>query len=98
MEDVEVLFLVSRPESGPILRGLLRACARRKTPCACFFTGAAAVLAVDPEIGALVRESPRSAVCEDSWERFGHGECPMHLGSQTDNSAMAAVARRIVSL
>ncbi len=98
MEDFDVLFLVSRPESEPMLRGLLGACARRKARCACFFTGPAAVLAADPEIGALLREGPRSAVCEYSWERFGHGDCPMHLGSQTDNSAMAAAARRIVSL
>ncbi|MDA8191290.1 hypothetical protein [Acidiferrobacter thiooxydans] len=95
---MDILFLVSRTESAPLLRGFLRACERRQIECGCFFTGPAAQLASDPEIVASLHAGPGSAVCEYSWERFGQGQCPIPLGSQTDNSAMTAAARRIVSL
>ncbi|WP_297365717.1 hypothetical protein [Acidiferrobacter sp.] len=95
---MDILFLVSQTESAPLLRGFLRACERRQIQCGCFFTGPAAQLAADPEIAACLRAGPGSAVCEHSWECFGQGDSLIPLGSQTENSAMAAVARRIVSL
>ena len=95
---MEILFLVSRPESAPLLRAFLRACVRRQIEWSCFFTGPAAALALDPDISPLLKGSTGSAVCEYSWERFGSGHCPIALGSQTDNSALAATAHRIVSL
>jgi DNA-nicking Smr family endonuclease len=95
---MDILFLVSQIESAPLLRGFLRACERRQIECGCFFTGPAAQLAGDPKVMAFLQAGLRSAVCEYSWERFGHGQCLIPLGSQTDNSAMAAAARHIVSL
>ena len=95
---MEILFLVSRAESAPTLRALLRACARRRVPCGCFLTGPAAALAHDPETETALRACARAVVCEYSWERFGRGQSLVSLGSQTDSSAMAAQARRIVSL
>ncbi len=95
---MDVLFLVSRTESAPLLAGLLRACERRRVSCRCFFTGPAAQLPCDPKIEAVLHACPDSVVCEYSWERYGKGPCPIALGSQTDNSAMAADARHVVSL
>ncbi len=95
---MDILFLVSRVESAPTLRALLRACVRRKVSCGCFLTGPAAALAYDPETEAALRTCARAVVCEYSWERFGRGLSLVSLGSQTDNSAMVAQARRIVSL
>ncbi len=95
---MDILFLVSRAESAPVLSGLLRACARRQILCGVFLTGPAAVLAGNPQIDIDLRACTRVAVCEYSWERFGRGSCLNALGSQTDNSAMVASARRIVSL
>ncbi len=95
---MEILFLVSRAESESLLCALLRACARRHIPCGCFLTGPAAALASRAQVEIDLRACVGVAVCEYSWERFGRGPCLVTPGSQTDNSAMAASARRIVSL
>ncbi|HUW98288.1 MAG TPA: hypothetical protein VMV40_05515 [Acidiferrobacter sp.] len=95
---MEVMFLVSRVESSSLLRAFLRACVRGQVDYCCFLTGPAAALALDPDIGALLKTATRSAVCEHSWERFGSGECLVPLGSQTENSALTATTHHIVSL
>ncbi|MHB8252583.1 MAG: hypothetical protein ACYDEV_02505 [Acidiferrobacter sp.] len=95
---MDIMFLVSRSESAPVLGAFLRACTRRRIDWCCFLTGPAATLANDPRICAALKGSAGSAVCEHSWERFGIGQCAIALGSQTDNSALAATARHIVSL
>jgi len=95
---MEIMFLVSRAESAPLLRAFLRACARGRVDYSCFLTGPAVALALDPDLGPLFKASVRSAACEYSWERFGAGHCPIALGSQTDNSALTATAHRVVSL
>lgn len=96
---MQVLFLISRPQSASVLTPLLRACQRRGLHWGCFFTGAGIRVLQDPAVAALVSTSPADvAVCEHSWKRFGGGPCPFPLGSQTDSSALAARALRIISL
>ncbi|MDA8390918.1 MAG: hypothetical protein M0Z76_09360 [Gammaproteobacteria bacterium] len=96
---MQILFFVSHPESGPILAGLLRACQRQGVDWGCFLTGSGVTVLQNPELATLICASPAPiAVCEHSWDRFGNGPCPLPLGSQTDSSALAAQALRIISL
>jgi len=95
---MDVLFLVSHVESTPLLTALLDACKRRGIDYGCFFTGAAAALVKDPDIGRSLADASCVIVCEYSWERFGKGDCPFAIGSQTDNSALASAALHVVSL
>lgn len=96
---MQVLFLVSRPRSAFILVALLRACQRRGIHWGCFFTGAGVCVLRQPLVTALLSTASGDvAVCEHSWSRGGGGPCPFPLGSQTDSSALAARALRIISL
>ncbi len=96
---MEILFFVSHPESAPLLAGLARACARQKVSWGCFLTGHGVRVLQDPDAAGLVCAAPAGAVvCEHSWTRHAAGPCPLPLGSQTDSSALAASALRIISL
>jgi len=95
----DVLFLVSRPEAAPILAPLMRACGRRGARWACFFTGLGVKAAADPAVCKLLLRAERAVICEHSWRRFMEdAPCPAEFGSQTENSALAQDAARIVSL
>ncbi len=96
---MDILFFVSHPESGPVLTALARACTRQNVPWGCFLTGPGVGVLRDPDLAMLVCAAPEGAiVCEHSWTRFAAGACPLPLGSQTDSSALAARALRIISL
>ncbi|MDA8419798.1 MAG: hypothetical protein M0039_00885 [Pseudomonadota bacterium] len=95
----DLMFLVSRPESAATLAGLARACRKRGTRWACFFTSGGVRVLADPAVVELLAGASRAVACEYSWERYmGHARCPVELGSQTGNSALAAATRRIISL
>jgi hypothetical protein len=96
---MDLLFFVSTPEAARILVPLAAACRRARRPYACFFTDAG-VATLD---AAAVRDSAagaeRAVACEESWHRFrATAACPVELGSQTDNSALAGSARHVLSL
>lgn len=99
---MEVMVLVSTRDSGKILKGLAAALARAGVDWGCFFTNDGVELAAELTRDAGLAEALASSswvnVCEHSWHRFGEGDCPIELGSQTQNSMMMGGAKRVVSL
>lgn len=96
---MQLLFVISTPEAGPILVNLLEACRRRGTDCGVFFTNDGVKSLGDVAVRDAMRWANRAVVCENSWERHMAGQqCPVPQGSQTDNSLMAGHAAKIVSL
>ncbi|MDA8363821.1 MAG: hypothetical protein M0Z84_08415 [Gammaproteobacteria bacterium] len=95
----DLMFLVSRPDAGPTLAALMRACRRRGVSWACFFTNAGVRVLLDRGVVGQLGCASRAVACEYSWERhMGHSQCPVELGSQTGNSALAAETAKIISL
>ncbi len=95
----DLMFLVSRPDAGATLAALMRACRRRGTSWACFFTNEGVRTLTDREVLELLACASKSVACEHSWTRYmGNERCPVDLGSQTGNSALAAEAVKIISL
>lgn len=95
----DVLIIVSRPESGPILAALMRACQRRGVNWSCFFTNTGVMTLVDSRVMTILGCAVRAVACEYSWQRYmGDAGCPVELGSQTNNSGLAAEAVKIISL
>ncbi len=95
----DLMFLVSRPDSGQTLAALMRACRRRGTTWSCFFTSAGVRTLADRGVVDLLACASKAVACEYSWVRhMGHAQCPVELGSQTGNSALAAEAAKIISL
>ncbi|MHB8347915.1 MAG: hypothetical protein ACYDHM_12180 [Acidiferrobacterales bacterium] len=93
------MFLVSRPDSGPALAALMRACQRRGASWSCFFTNEGVRTLTDHGVVQLLAGASKAVVCEYSWVRhMGHAQCPVELGSQTGNSALAAETAKIISL
>lgn len=94
-----ILLLVANAQSAPVLRGLASACGRTGQRFDCFFTGQGVQLLKQADVLRSIAMAERAVVCEYSWERFGDGASPpIEKGSQTDNSAMTATARCVVSL
>ncbi len=95
----DLMFLVSRPDSGPTLAALMRACRRRGASWSCFFTNEGVRTLTDYGLVELLACASKAMACEYSWVRhMGRAPCPVELGSQTGNSAMAAETAKIISL
>lgn len=97
---MDLLISVSNPSSGDILAPLLQACLRRGCSWQVFLNHRGVELLDNPDIAALLgADAERAIACHDSWLRFGNGgDCPVALGSQTNHSAMAGSAARVLSL
>lgn len=95
---MDLMYLVTTAEAGGILVPLLRASRRRGIDWGCFFTNDGVRVLADENVRALVSNGSAAVACELSWERYGSGACPVQSGSQTDNSAMVAQAKHVVSL
>jgi len=95
---IDILFHVATEGGARLLAPLARACRRGGHPFAAFFTHEGVRGLADPDLRAGLGDA-RAVVCEESWHRFRGGEpCPVELGSQTVNSALAGESRRVVSL
>ena len=96
---MDLLLLVTNPQAGAITRSLARACDRAGIEWAVFFTNDGVMLLADPEVCSAVSQGGKAIACHESWDRYMQGrECPVELGSQTNNSELVTQARRIVSL
>jgi len=96
---MDLLLLVTHPQAGVITESLARACNRAGIEWAVFFTNDAVELLADPGLFSAVSQGGRVIACQDSWNRYMPGrDCPVDLGSQTNNSELVAQARRVVSL
>jgi len=98
-EIIDLLIIVSTAESGPVLLPLARACRRRDLHWTCFFTNDGVRVLEAPAIVEAIKHADAPIACEHSWARYTEGgDCPIALGSQTDNSAVVARARKVIGL
>lgn len=96
---MDLLFHVSTPDAARILVPLARACRRAHRAYACFFTDLGVTALDDRNVREVMAGASRAVACEKSWHQHrGAAPCPVELGSQTDNSALTAQVRRVVSL
>ena len=95
---IEILFHVTTEGGARLLTPLARACRRGGHSFAAFFTHEGVLGLPDPDLEAALGDA-RAVACEKSWHRFRRdAACPVALGSQTVNSALAGESRRVVSL
>lgn len=96
---MEMLFVVSTDLGAEIFAPLARACIRKGIAWSCFFTNDGVRLLADSGIRNLMSAANQAIACEHSWQRFMAGEgCPVELGSQTNHSALLAIAARVVTI
>jgi hypothetical protein len=96
---VDLMYTVSSRDALPVLLPLLRASKRRSVRWACFFTDSGVEALDSEELRGLLSCATQAVACEYSWERYRGGQaCPIESGSQTNNSAMTAEAKHLVSL
>lgn len=96
---MNVLFIVSTLEGGRLLAPMAAACHRRGSAWACFFTNDGIAALADPAVNKVLQCADSAVACEHSWARFhGEADCPVTLGSQTNNSAMVGQARHVIGL
>ena len=94
-----ILLEVSSSDAASVLVPLVRACDRNAVAWNCFFTGDGVKTLARDDVLVTIAGAAKAAACEVSWERhMGDQSCPVEIGSQTNNSAMAGDADRIVSL
>ena len=97
---MKIMFEVSSREAADILVPLARACNRNAVTWSCFFTGdGVKTLGREDVLATIEAGATKATACEVSWERhMGDQSCPVEIGSQTNNSAMAGDFDKIVSL
>lgn len=96
---MELLIIVTSAKSGTVLMPLAQACRRANINWGVFFTNDGVQALADTGISEAMQSMDRAVACQESWQRFvPESECPVELGSQTNNSVMVAEAARIVSL
>jgi len=96
---VDILFVISSPDSGRIVCELVRAACRAKLCWAIFFTNDGVKTLADPVLVNTLNFAASAVVCQESWHKYlGKKVCPIETGSQTNHSMMVAGARRVISL
>ena len=96
---MDLLVIVSTPQAAAILSPMAQAFDRAKFDWAVFFTNDGVKVLTQPAIISALSSARHKIACHDSWERFGKSvDCPVELGSQTNNSELVGQAARIVSL
>jgi hypothetical protein len=98
-DPLDLLLIISTPDSGRVLRPLAGACGRRGLRWSCFFTNDGVRVLEDPAIVHAIRCADNPIACEHSWARCeGETPCPIALGSQTNNSALVGRAAKVIGL
>ena len=96
---MDVLFEVTSKDVADILIPLASACDRAGITWGCFFTGDGVLNLSSKEISEAVKTSVTAIACEASWDSYnGERECPVELGSQTNNSAFVGESDKVISL
>lgn len=96
---MDLLILVTHPDAGAIVKPLVQACVRAGIEWGVFFTHDGVRLLQDPEICGSLEQAHSAVACLDSWSRCMRDDpCPVEVGSQTDSSALAGRAGRVISL
>lgn len=95
---MQLMYLISNSMALDVLLPLMRASKRRGIEWGCFFTDSGVEVLDNAELQKLLRSASQAIACEFSWERYRHGQvCPIESGSQTNNSAMTAQAKHLLS-
>jgi hypothetical protein len=99
---MKLLIIISTSQSAFLASSLISACERASVSWAVFFTNDGVRTLADTLFISLLNNA-RYAVakvsCHESWQtHMGDAPCPVEEGSQTNNSAMAANADKIISL
>lgn len=96
---MNILFEVTSADAANILAPLARACDRNTLSYGCFFTGDGVKALDNDDVLTCIKGAVKAAACEVSWERYmGEKNCPVEIGSQTNNSAMVGETDKIISL
>jgi hypothetical protein len=96
---MNILFEVTSQDAADILVPLASACDRAGVTWGCFFTGDGVHSISSKDVTEAVKTAVTAIVCEASWEGYmGEQECPVELGSQTNNSTFVGDADKIISL
>lgn len=96
---LDLLLIISTPDSARVLKPLAGACQRRGLHWSCFFTNDGVRVLKDPAMVHAIRCADDLIACEHSWARFeGDTPCPVTLGSQTNNSALVGRASKVIGL
>lgn len=96
---IDLLVIVSTPESARLLLPLAGACRRRGLRWTCFFTNDGIRVLTDPAVAQAILCAEDPVACAHSWARCrGEAPCPIRLGSQTDSSALVARAEKVIGL
>ncbi len=95
---MDLLIIVSNPNSAPVVRPLALACGRSGVLWSAFFTNDG-VKALDEEMVSALATAGSAIACQESWAlHMPELDCPIEAGSQTNNSALVSKAARVLSL
>jgi len=96
---MDLLIIISNPNSGPIITPLAEACGRAGLKWAAFFTNDGVSTLMNDDLVNALNTASDAAVCQESWAlHMNDKECPITLGSQTTNSALVSQTDRVLSL
>jgi len=96
---VDVLFEVTSEGAAAVLLPLASACDRAGVSWGCFFTGDGVLSLSNKDVAEMVNTANTAITCEASWQLYmGERECPVELGSQTNNSTFVGDADKVISL
>ena len=96
---MNLLVVITSPDSGPIVEGLAAACARARVSFSCFVTGDGVRALEGSSLISALEVAAEAIACEHSWASMnGASDCPISLGSQTDHSRLIGASERVISL
>jgi len=96
---MDLLIIISNPNSGTMVTPIAAACGRAGISWSAFFTNDGVATLGDRSLVKALGSASEAIACQESWnEHMANNECPITLGSQTNNSTLMGVARRVLSL
>ena len=96
---MDILFEVTSEGAAAVLLPLTSACDRAGVSWGCFFTGDGVLSLANKDVVGMVKTADSAITCEVSWQLYmGGRECPVELGSQTNNSTFVGEADKVISL
>ena len=96
---MDILFEATSEGAAAILLPLTSACDRAGVSWGCFFTDDGVLSRSNKDVVEMVKTAGTSIICENSWEKhMGERECPIKIGSQTNNSEFAGEADEVINI
>ncbi len=96
---MDLLIIISNPASTAIAAPLAKACGNAGIEWAAFFTNDGVRTLDNGALTEALGSASKAIACQESWqEHMGNADCPVELGSQTNNSTLVGQAHRVLSL